>query len=66
VENVGSQFHSLRGSFNAKTQSDHLRKFLETRGDAMRIMISACRLAIATYGNCTGYPDGDLIMVPYF
>jgi hypothetical protein len=39
---------------------------VKPNSDAMRIMISACRLAIATYGDCTGYPYGDLIMVPYF
>ena len=34
--------------------------------DAMRIMISACRLAIARYGDCIGKPVGDFIIVPYF
>src|SRR5262245_56156660 len=28
--------------------------------------LSACRLAIATYGVWIGYPDGDLTIVPYF
>ncbi len=37
---------------------------VKPNSDAIRIMISACRFAIATYGDCTGYPEGDLIMVP--
>src|SRR4051812_16886387 len=39
---------------------------VKPNSEAIRIMISACRSAIATYRDCTGYPDGDLIMVPYF
>ena len=33
--------------------------------EAIRIMISVCRLAIARYGDCTGNPEGDLIIEPY-
>ncbi len=39
---------------------------VKPNSDAIRIMISACRLAIETYGDWIGYPDGDLTMVPYF
>jgi hypothetical protein len=34
--------------------------------EAIRIMISVCRLAIARYGDCTRNPEGDLIIEPYF
>ena len=39
---------------------------VKPNSDAMRIMISACRLAIARYGDWIGKPCGDLIMAPYF
>ena len=39
---------------------------LNPTSDAIRIMISACRLAIATYDVWIGYPDGDLTIVRYF
>ena len=39
---------------------------VKPNSDAMRIMISACRLAIARYGDCIGKPLGDFTMVPYF
>ena len=34
--------------------------------DAIRIMISAWRLAMETYGDWIGYPEGDLTIVPNF
>ena len=34
--------------------------------EAIRIMISVCRLAIARYGDCTRNPEGDLIIEAYF
>ena len=39
---------------------------VKPNSDAMRIMISACRLAIARYGDWIGKPVGDFTMVPYF
>jgi hypothetical protein len=34
--------------------------------EAIRIIVSAWRLAIARYGDCIGSPVGDFIIAPYF
>ena len=39
---------------------------VKPNSEAIRIMISACRLAIARYGDWIGKPCGDLIIAPYF
>ena len=39
---------------------------VKPNSEAIRIMISACRLAMARYGDWIGKPVGDLIIAPYF
>src|ERR1700738_757681 len=39
---------------------------VKPNSDAIRIMISACRLTIERYGDWIGNPVGDLIIAPYF
>jgi hypothetical protein len=39
---------------------------VKPNSDAIRIMISTWRLTMETHGDRTGYPLGDLSIVPYF
>jgi hypothetical protein len=39
---------------------------VKPNSEAIRIMISVCRLPTTRYGDYTGNPEGDLIIDPYF